>query len=87
LKSLFKKSNDARIIELFWLLKHVMLLKKHVKWYSAKTVMGGGGLPGNYLIQAECLQNAEYILVEEIRLEEQLNKVVTEHFKHFTVTW
>jgi hypothetical protein len=30
-----------------------MLLKKAREMNSAKTVMGGGGLPGNYLIQAD----------------------------------
>jgi hypothetical protein len=36
--------------------------KKRVKW-SNKTVMGGGGLPGSFLIvQSKILQNAKCIL-------------------------
>jgi hypothetical protein len=53
-----------------------------------KTVMGGGGLPGKFLIvQSKILQNVKYILSREIRQEERLNKVVIVLFKQFAITW
>jgi hypothetical protein len=40
--------------------------------------MGGGGLPGKFLIvQSKILQNVKCILSREIRQGERLNKVVT----------
>jgi hypothetical protein len=49
-----------------------------------KTVMGGGGLPGNYqIVQSKILQNVKYILSREIRQEELQNKVVIVRFKLF----
>jgi DNA gyrase/topoisomerase IV subunit B len=51
-----------------------------------KTVMGGGGLPGKFLIVQSKIQNEKY-LVEGDSAGERQNKVVTVLFKQFTITW
>jgi hypothetical protein len=51
-----------------------------------KTVMGGGGLPGNVrLFRARSSKMQVYLV--EIRQAEQQNKVVTVRFKQFAFTW
>jgi DNA gyrase subunit B len=63
--SLFKKS----------ILQHASRSLKAREMVQRKTV-GGGGLPGNYLIVQSKIPKCEVYLVEEIRQEELQNKVV-----------